>query len=458
MTVVSMSRRELSRYDTLLRVRRWELRAEDAAELLGLSRRQIFRLLDRLREHGAEGLVSRKRGGRGNRGLPEALKAEAVALVRERYPDFGPTFAAEKLAELHDIHVSREALRSWMIDAGIWIDRRARQAKVYQPRYRRDCLGELIQIDGCTHWWFEDRGPQLSLLVFIDDATSRIMHLRMVPAESAFAYMESTRAYIEQHGKPVAFYSDKHSVFRVHTASSKRSDGMTQFGRALHDLNIEIICANSAPAKGRVERCHQTLQDRLVKEMRLAGINDVDAANAFLPGFIVRHNARFAKEPFNSKDLHRPLADHEDLDDALCWREERAVSSALSLHYNKVIFILEPNPISRSLARKKVTVCDYPDGRLEIRHDGVSLPYRIFDKLRQVHQAQVLDQKRLGAAIDMAKGLQAARGDGQRNNTPNRRGQVHNVFILPERPAEDVAKPKRGNAHLRLENRRRKLV
>lgn len=262
----------------------------------------------------------------------------------------------------------------------------------------------------------------------------RIMHLRMVPAESAFAYMESTRAYIEQHGKPVAFYSNKHSVFRVHTASSKRSDGMTQFGRALHDLNIEIICANSAPAKGRIERCHQTLQDRLVKEMRLAGINDVETANAFLPSFIERHNARFAKEPLNPKNLHRPSADHESLDDALCWREERAVSSALSLHYNKVIFILDPNPMSRSLARKKVTVCDYPDGRLEVRHDGVSLPYRIFDKFRQVHQAQVLDPKRLGAALDMAKKLQASGPEGRRNNTPNRRGQDQNVFIMPNGP------------------------
>lgn len=138
-----------------------------------------------------------------------------------------------------------------MIEAGLWFDRRARRARVYQPRYRRDCLGELIQIDGCTHWWFEDRGPRTSLLVFIDDATSRLMQLSMVPTESAFAYMQATRAYIEAHGKPVAFYSDKHSVFRVHAASAQRSDGMSQFGRVLDDLNIEIICANSAPAKGR---------------------------------------------------------------------------------------------------------------------------------------------------------------------------------------------------------------
>lgn len=458
MTVLSMSQQDLSRFDTLLRVQRRELRAEDAAELLGLSRRQIFRLLGRLCEHGAAGLISRKRGQRGNHRLSDAVKIEAIALVRERFPDFGPTFAAEKLAELHDVRVSRETLRSWMIEAGIWKDRHARRARVYQPRYRRDCLGELIQIDGSLHWWFEDRGPQTSMLVFIDDATSRIMHLRLVPAESAFAYLESTRAYIEQHGKPIAFYSDKHSVFRVHTASSKRSDGMTQFGRALHDLNIEIICANSAPAKGRVERCHQTLQDRLVKEMRLAGIADIDSANAFLPGFIERQNARFAKEPFNPKNLHRPLAAHENLDDVLCWREERSVSSALSLHYNKIIFILDPTPVSRSLARKKVTVCDYPDGRLEIRHEGISLPYRIFDKLRQVLQAEIVDNKRLGAALQLARELQAAGPPGKRNNTPSRRGQVHGAFLMPEQPADEAPKPKRRVGRRTLEEKRRALA
>jgi hypothetical protein len=454
---VLMSSGELDRLDVLTRLDAGAMSVRDVEAITGLCRRQIFRLLHRFRQDGAAGVVSRRRGRPSNRRLPEPMRIRIIDLVRTHYSDFGPTFAAEMLADRHDLHLGRETLRQLMISAGIWTDRRARRTRVYQPRYRRDCLGELIQIDGSLHWWFEDRGPQTSMLVFIDDATSRIMHLRLVPAESAFAYLESTRAYIEQHGKPIAFYSDKHSVFRVHTASSKRSDGMTQFGRALHDLNIEIICANSAPAKGRVERCHQTLQDRLVKEMRLAGIADIDTANAFLPDFIERHNTRFAKDPFNPKDLHRPLAQHENLDDVMCWREERAVSSALSLHYNKVIFILDPNPISRSLARKKVTVHDFPDGRLEIRHEGVSLPYRIFDKLRQVHQAQVLDQKRLGAALDMAKELQTARPEGKRNTTPNRRGQVHGVFILAE-PADETPKPKRRVGRRTLEEKRRALA
>jgi hypothetical protein len=401
--------------------------------MLGVSERQVFRLMGRLRSGGAAALASRRRGRPSNRRLPEALQAEAVALVRERYSDFGPTFAAEKLAEIHDLHLSRETLRKLMIGAGLWTDRRARRKKVYQPRYRRECLGELIQIDGCEHWWFEDRGPQTSLLVFIDDSTSRLMHLQMVPSESCFAYMQATRAYIEAHGKPVAFYSDKHSVFRIHNPSAARGDGMTQFGRALDELNIEIICANSAPAKGRVERAHLTLQDRLVKEMRLAGICDSEAANAFLPAFMERHNARFAVEPFNAKDLHRPLAIHEDLDAAMVWREMRTVTSSLTLHYDSMVFILEPNELAHSAARKQVTVCEYPDGRVEIRHQGAVLPYRIFDKLRRVKQAAIVDSKHLAAALTMAREMQAQRMPPKRSaNAPSRSALPSSIFRLPD--------------------------
>lgn len=432
MAVRLMSDVELARFDTLVRVDRGELAIADAVTLLRLSERHVFRLLDRLRADGAAGLASRRRGRPSNRRLPDDIRTAAIALVRARYHDFGPTFAAEKLAELHDIHLSKETLRKLMIADGLWTERRARRARIYQPRYRRDCLGELIQIDGSTHWWFEDRGPKVSLLVFIDDATSRLMQLTMVPTESAFAYMLATRAYIEAHGKPVAFYSDKHSVFRVHAASAKRSDGMSQFGRVLDALNIEIICANSAPAKGRVERVHQTLQDRLVKELRLAGINDIAAANAFLPAFMAKHNDRFAVEPYNPKDLHRPLAMHEDLDATMVWREKRTVTSALTLHYNKMIFILEPNAISRELVRKQVSVCEFPDGRLEIRHEGTALPYRVFDKLRRVNQAAIVDNKHLSEVLAVAREMQALRAPGKRNNDePTRRAQPQHMFPTP---------------------------
>src|SRR4051795_4591119 len=414
MAVVLMSKAELSRVDTLVRVGRGELPVAGAASLLGLSERQVFRLLARFRSEGAAGLAWRGRGGPSNRRLPDAVREAALAAVRERYPDFGPTLAAEKLEELHDIRLSRETLRQWMSEAGLWVPRKARRGSVHQPRHRRDCLGELVQIDGCEHPWFEDRGPPCTLLVFVDDATSRLMHLKFVPAESAFACMAATREYVEAHGKPVAFYSDRHGIFRVNHPDAA-GDGMTRFGRALAELTIAIICANSPQAKGRVERAHKTLQDRLVKELRLAGIDTVEAANAFLPGFVADYNARFGRPPRLAEDLHRPPAVQDDLDEALTWREERTVTGSLTLHYNKVLFLLEPSEVARSLARKRVTVHAFPDGRLAIRHKGRDLPYRTFDKLRRVDQAAVVENERLGAVLAHIPDQQAETG-GERNS------------------------------------------
>ena len=448
MTVISMSRGELSRFDTLMRVERGELRVDDAAALLGLKRRQVFRLLERLRADGPESLVSWKRGRPSNRRHDDGIRAEVIATVREHYSDFGPTLAREYLIERHGITIACETLRQWMIQAGLWKDRETRRPRPYQPRYRRDCRGELIQVDGSKHWWFEDRGPKCTLLVYIDDATSELMHLKMVESESTFAYMDATREYIERHGKPVAFYSDKHSVFRNNVASA-RGDGMTHFGRALEALNIEIICANSPQAKGRVERANGTLQDRLVKAMRLEGLSTIAEANAFLPGYMARHNRRFAKAPFDPRDLHRPLGLHEDLAAEMVWREQRTVSPALTLHYNKVLFILEPTEVSRPLVRKRVDVCEYPDGRLEIRHGERILPYRVFDKIRQVNQAAIVENERLGAALTMAKLIQETLPPRKRNNNePSRRSQPTHMFPSPP-PSDPLVKRKPGRPPLK---------
>ena len=448
MVVLAISHGELSRFDTLMRVERGELRVEDAAVLLGLRRRQVFRLLERMRSDGASGLISRKRGRPSNRRHSDALRRQVVALVREHYADFGPTLAREYLIERHGIKMACETLRQLMIEAGLWKDRDARRPRPYQPRYRRDCRGELIQVDGSKHWWFEDRGPQCTLLVYIDDATSELMHLKMVESESTFAYMDATRDYIERHGKPVAFYSDKHSVFRNAKATAMK-DGMTHFGRALEALNIEIICANSPQAKGRVERANATLQDRLVKAMRLEGISNIAAANAFLPGYMARHNQRFAKSPFDPRDLHRPLAAHEDLSAEMVWREQRTVTKALTLHYNKVLFILDPTETAKPLVGKRVDVCEYPDGRLEIRHGEHVLPYQVFDKIRQVNQAAIVENKHLDAALMMAKLMQEQLPPRKRNNNePGRQSQPGHMFAVPVRPAEAQAKRKRGRPPL----------
>jgi hypothetical protein len=417
-----MSDGELTRLEVLRDLDQRRLTTAAAGQLLGLERRQVFRLLKVYRAEGPTGLISKRRGRPSNRRKPEALRRSTLAMIREWYWDFGPTLAAEKLREVHGITLGRETLRLWMVESGLWLDRKQRQKRVHQPRSRRDCVGELVQVDGSEHWWFEDRGPQCTLLVFVDDATSRLMHLQFVESESTFAYFHAARAYLETWGKPIAFYSDKHGVFRVNHPGALGGDGMTQFGRALHALNIDIICANSSPAKGRVERANRTLQDRLVKELRLAGAATMADGNALLPAFMADYNARFAKAPANSKDLHRQLGPGDDLDDAFTWKEERTLSRALTLQYDKVIFILEPCDQAKAAIGKRVTVVDYPDGRLAIRYNGVELAYRSFDKVRQVDQGATADNKRLGPILAMIRDEQRRRGP-ERRSGPRRRDQ-----------------------------------
>ena len=246
----------------------------------------------------------------------------------------------------------------------------------------------------------------------------------MSRASSTFAYFQAARAYLEAWGKPIAFYSDKHGVFRVNHSGALGGDGMTQFGRALHVLNIDIICANSSPAKGRVERANKTLQDRLVKELRLAGVASLAEGNALLPAFMADYNARFAKAPANKKDLHRPLHAGDDLDDAFAWKEERTLSQALTLQYDKIMFILEPSEQAKAAIGKRVTVIDYPDGRLSIRYKGIEFAYRIFDTIQQVDQGAIVENKRLGAALAFIREEQLRRGPQRRSTkAPRRRDQ-----------------------------------
>ena len=424
MAVVSMSEQEFSRLDVLLDLAAGRLTVREVCAVLDLRRRQVFRLLAAFRAQGATALVSRRRGRPSNNRLPVAVRDLTMTLVRECYADFGPTLACEKLAERHACHVSRETLRKWMIEDGLWRDRRQRLPSVHQPRNRRERIGELIQIDGSKHFWFENRGVECTLLVYIDDATSRLQHAAFVPSESTLDYLRETRAYVTRYGRPIAFYSDKHAIFRVNKRDAVTGDGMTQFGRALHELNIDILCANSAPAKGRVERSFGTLQDRLVKEMRLAGISTIERANAFLPGFLEGHNARFCKAPLDARDSHRLLQGDVVLEDVFAWKEERTVTISLTLQYDKVMFILEPNAVTRPLARKRVQVIDYPDGRFAIRHEGQDLPYRTFDRLQQVDQAAIVENKRFGAVLAYVAERQKDFDRSRSQKAPRRRGQA----------------------------------
>ncbi len=376
------------------------LRTATAAQVLGLSQHQVQRLIRE--RHKLRGRLSNNR-------ISDLKRDYVLSLIRQDYPDFGPTLAAEKLTERHGIRVSSETLRKWMIADGIW-QSRAQRRRVHQPRFRREALGELIQIDGSEHRWFEDRVPACTLLVFIDDATGALMHLRFVRSESTESYFAALTDYLHEHGLPVAFYSDKHSVFRVNKTEARSGHGITQFGRALSELNIEILCANSSQAKGRVERANRTLQDRLVKELRLAGISDMQAGNAFLPGFIKRHNLRFAHSPARPDNLHRPLnLPASRLSDILCVRDQRQVGASLVVHYERRKFILDDSAHARSAIGRYVKTYAYPDRPFEIRWKGVLLPYRIFDpSQRRVTHTAITENKRLGDVLAFIKTQQDA--------------------------------------------------
>lgn len=403
MGLIAMSERDLQRIEVLSKVTAGRMTMVSAAHVLDVSERQVRRLLERIRTGGGASIRHKAIGRPSNNRISDGVRDYAVTLVRERYADFGPTLATEKLAERDGLRVSRETLRGWMVDAGLWLSRQQRRT-FHQPRLRRECYGELVQIDGSDHRWFEDRGPTCSLLVFIDDATGKLMQLRFVRSESAFTYFAALALYLERHGAPIAFYSDKHSVFRVAKKDAMGGQGMTQFGRALCELNIEILCANSSQAKGRVERMNRTLQDRLIKEMRLAGIDNMEAGNAFLSGFMNDYNTRFAVVPARSDDLHRAMNLAPDrLADILCKREQRYVGSQLTFSYERQRIMLEETEVTRGLVGRYVETYAFADGRFDVRWKGHSLPYTVFDKDQRVTHAAITENKHLGEVLAYIK-------------------------------------------------------
>jgi transposase len=415
---VTMTMRELDRMKCIQAVVAGELRPSMAAERLQKSPRQIQRLANCYRREGPVGLLSRRRNRPSNHRIDEALESQVLQILRERYADFGPTLATEKLAERHQIVLAKETVRRIQIAAGLWLPRKLRAPKIQQPRARRGCVGELIQIDGCEHRWFEDRAPACTVLVYVDDATSRLMTVRFTGSESTFAYFEATREYLGRYGKPLALYSDKASIFRINRPGASSGPGFTQFARALYELNIDGICANTPAAKGRVERAHLTLQDRLVKELRLEGISSLEAANAFMPCFIEAYNRRFAKAPRETHDAHRAVRADEDLDLVFAWRELRKVTQSLTLHYERQLYLLPDTPEHRRLIGKYVEVFQYPDGRVEIRVAGRALPYSRYDKLGAVDQGAIVENKRLGQVLQVAQAVQAHR-DNRVVNVPS---------------------------------------
>jgi transposase len=387
-----MSTKEITQLEAMQRIKDKRLTQKEAASLLGLSVRQIKRLYRAYKAKGAKGLVSKRRGKPSNRRLDAGVAQQALDLIQEKYADFGPTLAHEKLTEVEGLSLSRESVRKIMIVEGVWKPKHAKHPPTHQMRERRACFGELVQIDGSEHAWFEERGPKCTLLVYIDDATGRLVELWFVPHESFFAYCEASRHYFERYGKPVAFYSDKHGVFRVNNEQTTGlGSGLTQFGRAMQELDIQIICANTPQAKGRVERVNQTLQDRLVKELRLRGISDMDSANAFLPEYCQIFNAHFAVSPRSSHDAHRPLLKTENLDIILTHQKTGTLSKNLTVQSNKIIYQIQSDRPDYTLRKAKFTVCENAKGEVTILYKNKPLPYTIYHN--PPRQAEVVDTK-----------------------------------------------------------------
>lgn len=367
---VSMSEKELYRLQELQKAHEKRQTLIQAAENLGLSLRQVKRLSKRIKEEGPGGIISRKVGKPSNHQLARGLGELVMGIIVERYSDFGPTLAHEYLVEKHPVSLSVSSVRNLMIREGVWATKSRRKKKVFQLRPRRPREGELIQVDGSDEHWFEDRGPRCSLLSYVDDATSKIQLLRLVKSENTLDYLDATREYVEKHGRPEAIYPDKHSVFRVNKEGALGGTGITQFDRAMRELDIKVICANTPQAKGRVERRHRDLQDRLIKAMRLEKIRTLEEANRFLPSFIEDFNKRFAKPPQDPNNAHRPVLATHDLDTIFCLKTQRRLSKNLTLQYNGVIYQIITVRPSYAMKGAVVQVMESLDGRIKIEYRG----------------------------------------------------------------------------------------
>ena len=385
MEQLTMSNREIDKLKVIQNTIDGKLTWPQAAEILALSERQVGRLCARVREEGNGGVIHGLKGLPSNNKLPDATILKAISLVRQHFADFGPTLANEHLLDDYKIRVSINTLRKAMIIAELY------KPKSHKPKHRawrerRSCVGMLVQLDGSEHDWFEGRGPKCALLVFIDDATSRILYARFITVEDTINLMRRTKEYLKLNGRPVAIYVDKDSIYKINRQASideELRDAMplSQFTRAMGELGVEMIFANSPQAKGRVERGFRTHQDRLVKELRLAGISDMAAGNKFLETvYIARHNGKFAVAPASRINAHRPLLKTHRLDEILCVKLNRTLANDYTLRFDNKFFQVTKDQDIRIRPRDIVTIEEWLDGSRHLKFKEVYLSYKNISK------------------------------------------------------------------------------
>jgi len=389
---------DLSRVEVFGQLGERALTQSQAAYLLGISVRQVKRLFKGYKEYGAKALISNKLGKPSNNQMSKALKDKALALIIKNYADFGPTLAQEKIKEEHRLRISVTSVRRMMIIEGLWVPRRVKKKRVFQLRERRSLEGELIQTDGSPHDWFEGRASKCSLLLCVDDATGKLMAGLFAPSETIWGYFDLLMLYLKKHGRPLSLYTDMHAVFRINRVGALNSAGVTEFGRAMKELDIKIIFARTPQAKGRVEKMNRTLQDRLVKELRIRKISTMEAANNFLPTFIDDFNRRFAVVPKNPNNAHRELLLEHNLERIFILKEMRWLSKNLTFQYQNTIYQIKTNRESYALRKTKVFVHGHKDGSIKVFYKGKPLDFTVYQ--RQEKQGEIADAKQLNEVID----------------------------------------------------------
>jgi len=370
-----MNGKDRDRLKVLHEVRRGHLTQKEAGEQLGVTERWVRELVARMRKEGDGGILHRLRGRASNRKIPEKTRQKAVQWVKAKYRGFGPTLASEYLGKREAVNVSKETLRQWLIEAGVWKRKKRRVEEVHEWRPRRSCRGELVQWDTSEHDWLEGRGEKLYLIALIDDATSRLL-ARFVRHDSTEENLRVLGSYLERWGRPRAFYTDKAGLFQVNRPASREEQlagdaARTQIGRALEELGIERIAAHSPQAKGRVERCFGTLQDRLVKGLRVAGARTREEANAYLEReFLPEWEQRFTVEPRNPTDAHRRLEPEHDLAAILSQVESRVVTNDYTLRFQGESYRVVREGIPAGLRGSSVRVERRLDGTMAVRFRG----------------------------------------------------------------------------------------
>lgn len=371
--IIMLSQQDLKRLHIIEKVREGAIKQVSAAPLLSLSTRQIRRILSRTRKEGQRGIVHQSRGKPSNRRYPDTVKSRSIALYRQRYRGFGPTLAAEKLSEENGIRITDETLRKWLIASGDW--QKARKKSVHrQWRERKQHCGAMVQMDGSHHDWFEGRDPKCVLMGYIDDATNRA-YGRFYEYEGTMPAMDSFKRYIRKHGIPLRVYLDKHGAYKSNGKPTIEEElqgigPLSEFERALSELAVEVIHANSPQAKGRIERFFGTLQDRLVKEMRLKNITSIKEANTFLDQYWPAYNRRFAVSPARKEDLHRDIPQGLTLDNVFCVKTKRTLRNDFTVAHNRKLY-----QVHSHVRASAVVVQDRLDGSMVITHKDRPLQF-----------------------------------------------------------------------------------